>query len=447
MSISAGESKSTGIPNITELKFEHQDIKKKIQLHNHWIKLMNKHKKNKNWTSEMEQSYNISKKQWSNKTFVESEITKKIIKYQTKLNELEKNKLAIERIIGIKNISISTQIDAGFEKNIKTLLGNKTLEQKADAQLKSTLTYFSLNKKIKFNKNNFEHLFQNVKAGLYNNINKRNNENPECWKKLELNLSRLKLDPGLFQSLIEPLIYKSLVIVIPFVQKIISLNTQLISINKRNFESFPPSTLSQFKTQLDILEIETFNLYKNIEAVNCIWFLQCIISRSPEWINTQKNKKLIIVLMKILGLFHQIIEVGKQIGINKYKIDTILQNRGASAKKIQARIRGRQTRKMMRKPRRKSIHPGNLHPSDTRHPIHNETFGPLANVSSASSAAASSKPSRWDRMKKAAKRAVEIASTKPGAKRTFGGKRKTKRRRRKVTRNKKRRKQKKTRKK
>ena len=29
MSISAGESKSTGIPNITELKFEHQDIKKK----------------------------------------------------------------------------------------------------------------------------------------------------------------------------------------------------------------------------------------------------------------------------------------------------------------------------------------------------------------------------------------------------------------------------------
>ena len=31
MSVSAGESKSTGIPNITELKFELQDIKKKYK--------------------------------------------------------------------------------------------------------------------------------------------------------------------------------------------------------------------------------------------------------------------------------------------------------------------------------------------------------------------------------------------------------------------------------
>ena len=416
------------------------------------------------WKDSFTDSYDIKKKNWmKNLKKIARErrehSEKKKMKIVTKIRDLKRNKLDIKRIIEIKNISVSTQIDAGFEKNIKTLLGEKTLQDKAKAAVNLSVTFFSMKRTtsnpipdIKY----FEELFVNVKAGLYKNINKKNKKNPECWEKLlfgpdEPNLSRF--DPAAHeQSLIEPLIYKSLVIVVPFVRQIISLLLALISINKINFESFHQSDVSQFKTQLNILEIEYSSIFKNIKAVHCIWFLQCIITMAPEWINTQKNKTLNIVLMKILDLFHKIPQVGKQIGINKYKIDTILQNRGASAKKIQARARGHLTRMMMGKPRRKSIHPGNLHPSDTRH--HNS--GPLNDVSfeSKTKASPTPSPSRWDRLashiKKGAKRAVEIASTQPAV----GGKRKTKRRRRKVTKKKrrkvtkkKRRKQKKTRKK
>ena len=163
-----------------------------------------------------------------------------------------------------------------------------TLKEKYNNQIDATLKMWSLGNdraKKELTKDDLNQginkLYKSLMRGEFN-YQPRNSK--LCWKNLETKLKNppLSLDKTDYPNVIIPLIYKTLIVCIPFTRRAISLKSQAeIRINQLPdvIESEATEDIKNLKLSFDYLKAELQNINSNSEMFHTKRFLECMITK------------------------------------------------------------------------------------------------------------------------------------------------------------------------
>jgi len=177
-----------------------------------------------------------------------------------------------------------------FDKQLSKFKNKISLDKKYNQQVDATLRMWSIGKdkdkkeitKSILNKE-INKLYDSAIKGEFNFQPRREREGI-CWNKLKIKLGKppLSLSPKDYPDILIPLIYKTLIFIIPFTRYAISLKTQAeIRINQlpEVIESETPEYIKNLKLSFDYLKAELQNLNSNLEIFNAKQFLECMITK------------------------------------------------------------------------------------------------------------------------------------------------------------------------
>jgi len=199
-----------------------------------------------------------------------------------------------------------------FDKQLSKFQNKISLDKKYNQQVDATLSMWSIGKdkdkkeitKSILNKE-INKLYDSAIKGEFNFQPRRGREGI-CWNKLETKLGKppLNLSPKDYPDILIPLIYKTLIFIIPFTRYAISLKTQAeIRINQlpEVIESETPDYIKNLKLSFDYLKVELQSLNSNLEIFNAKQFLECMITKQD--ILSNATRSLPIILHFIISNF------------------------------------------------------------------------------------------------------------------------------------------------
>lgn len=175
-----------------------------------------------------------------------------------------------------------------FDKQLSKFQNKMSLDEKYNRQVDATLHMWSIGKDKKeitksiLNKE-INKLYDSVIKGEFN-FQPRRERHGICWDKIKQEVGKSPLNLSLkdYPDIIIPLIYKTLIFIIPFTRYAISLKTQAqIRINQlpEVIESETAEYIKNLKLSFDYLKAELQSLNSNLEIFNAKQFLECIVTK------------------------------------------------------------------------------------------------------------------------------------------------------------------------